>query len=363
MKESNATGGKMDWEFAGVVPNPWGEITATAGGEVVVPKVREYMDKIGQIAKKRDCSSRRHHYVPQAYLRSWSADGKRVRVLDLRRGTDGLRGIRDTCVRENFYRVPDVKNNPHNQVEAMLAVIDEEAARLLRIFKAWTPGDDVLLEDFMSLAVIMAFQYSRTPQIRRYFENQRSWLIERAGQPYKEFTTTNFVDFIFRSTYQLADQFSIRQMEIWDDPKGRFITSDRPIFMSQDGKYSKPSLVNSRHVFWPLSPRRIIVMSSINYGVKVRHFSLSRAKVDEIRGSVIKNAEEVVVATPGDWNLPAGKIRKKRPQMHIECEPLRSGKECGIRMTWWHGSDTIDRACKPLCAMKKISDATSNFNN
>ncbi|MFF9178153.1 DUF4238 domain-containing protein [Streptomyces sp. NPDC014793] len=82
-------------------------------------------------ASRRDCVSRRHHYVPQSYLRAWSPDGRRVRVLDTRNGSERLQGLRDTCVRENFYRLAQ-GGEAHNQAEAMLAVIDDETARLLR---------------------------------------------------------------------------------------------------------------------------------------------------------------------------------------------------------------------------------------
>ncbi|MEU7143891.1 DUF4238 domain-containing protein [Nocardia sp. NPDC046473] len=100
------------------------------------------MQRVADAASTRDCVSRRHHYVPQSYMRAWSPDRKRVRVLDTRNGIDKLRGLRDTCVQENFYRVTDPDTGQHNQVERMLAVIDDETARLLQVLSRWSPGDD-----------------------------------------------------------------------------------------------------------------------------------------------------------------------------------------------------------------------------
>ncbi|MGW7646395.1 DUF4238 domain-containing protein [Streptomyces bobili] len=61
------------------------------------------MANVAAAAARRDCVSRRHHYVPRAYMKAWSPDGKRVRVLDTINGFDRLRGLRDTWVRDNFY--------------------------------------------------------------------------------------------------------------------------------------------------------------------------------------------------------------------------------------------------------------------
>jgi hypothetical protein len=97
----------VTWTLINSVPNPWGEVPMTGGGQSVVPLVEAYMARVAEVATKRDCVSRRSHYVPQSYLRAWSRQRNRVRVLDTRNGLDQPRGLRDTCVREDFYRVTD----------------------------------------------------------------------------------------------------------------------------------------------------------------------------------------------------------------------------------------------------------------
>ncbi|WP_280632795.1 DUF4238 domain-containing protein [Amycolatopsis alba] len=138
---------------------------------------------VSRSLQSRASKSKRHHYVPKSYLRAWSFDQRRVRVLNTVDGTDRPVGLRDVCVKENFYRVTDSSGRQHNQVEDMLAVLDEECAKLLRLLRGWAPGDDVDFEDFMSLAVVMAVQRSRTPQARRHMQEMTDGIYRSLNRP------------------------------------------------------------------------------------------------------------------------------------------------------------------------------------
>jgi len=343
------------WTVLSSVPNPWGQVPVSAGGRSVVPQIEAYMSRIAEVATKRDCVSRRHHYVPQSYLRAWSPDRKRVRVLDTRNGLDKLRGLRDTCVEQDFYRVTDSSNRRHNQVEAMLAVIDDETARLLQRLRGWTPGDDVQFNDFMSLAVVMGFQRNRTPQARRFITSMSDWLTRRADQPAQEFSADYYVDLLFRSVSEAADQFSIRQLELWNDPQCRFITCDQPVLFSQDSPGAPPSMDHSRHVWWPISPSRMVVLSRDLQGHKVVHRAAHRNDVDEVRSTFVRGAESAIIALPGDRDLPAGKRLRRRPQLQVDCEPVDAkASKCRMRFRCGYGTETLDQTCRPLCAMGEI---------
>ncbi|MEU9663581.1 DUF4238 domain-containing protein [Streptomyces chartreusis] len=344
----------MQWELVSRVANPWGQVPVSGGGQAVNPRVQEYMANVAAAAARRDCVSRRHHYVPQAYMKAWSPDGKRVRVLDTINGLDRLRGLRDTCVRENFYRVTDPLGAPHNQAEAMLSVIDDEAARLLRLLRGWEPDDDMDFDDFMSLAVVLAFQRNRTPQRKRLMEAQDTWMRELQETP--TLTTTGFVGSFFHSAYGAADEHSTRQLELWDDPKARLITSDQPVILSTDASGRSPSTLTSQYLWWPLSPSRLLVLSQNLQPRKIVHRILTRREVDRLRAAVIRNAEAAIIVLPQDTDLPAGRSLRRRPQLSVDCTSIDpKAHRCRIELGTGYGAETLDRTCRPLCAMVAMS--------
>ena len=73
-----------DWKVVKSVPNPWGIVPHTGGGKALTPEARAFMDNLIKQQGAKDPVSRRHHYVPQAYLREWSFDNKRVWTLVVR---------------------------------------------------------------------------------------------------------------------------------------------------------------------------------------------------------------------------------------------------------------------------------------
>ncbi|MFC9004780.1 DUF4238 domain-containing protein [Streptomyces microflavus] len=342
----------MDWTLVSRVANPWGQIPMSGGGQAVNPRVQGYMANVAVTAARRDCVSRRHHYVPQSYMKAWSFDGKRVRVLDTVNGLDRPQGLRATCVRENFYRVTDPLGSPHNQAEAMLSVIDDETARLLRLLREWKPDDDLDFDDFMSLAVVLAFQRNRTPQRKRLLEAQDTWMRTRALQETPTLTTTKFVASLFQSAYGAADEHSTRQLELWDDPQSRFITSDQPVILSTDASGCSPSTLTSQYLWWPLSPSRLLVLSQNLQPRKVIHRTLTRREVDRLRAAVIRNAEATIIALPHDTDLPAGRSLRRRPQLSVDCKSVDpKARRCRIELGTGYGAETLDRTCLPLCAM------------
>lgn len=103
------------WVVDRVLPNPWGHVPVTGAGRSLPPRAQEYFERLRSQRRMLDSESRRHHFVPQSYLREWSFDGKRIWTLDTVTGKVSPLGLRSVCVHENFHRVVGPDGEPHNR--------------------------------------------------------------------------------------------------------------------------------------------------------------------------------------------------------------------------------------------------------
>ncbi len=111
---------------------------------------------------------RRHHYVPQWYLRRFASDGK-VAVFDLQAGRLRLQSPRSVAFVDGLYDI-DHAELPRRTTERLLSNIENLAARALR--QAVTDGLVSLTDNqHEDLAMFLATQFIRVPGNRAHVEH------------------------------------------------------------------------------------------------------------------------------------------------------------------------------------------------
>ena len=100
--------------------------------------------------------SRRHHYLPQMYLRGFADDAEQVWVFDRKENKFLHQGILNTAVKKDFYTVVGRDGKKTDAVEQMLANIVEAPMkriidRLDRKNLNWEGEDRAVLALFVAL--------------------------------------------------------------------------------------------------------------------------------------------------------------------------------------------------------------------
>lgn len=324
------------WRLVKRVRNPWGRVPLTGGGASLSSGAREYMERLGATASTRDPVSRRHHYVPQSYLRQWSPDGKRVWSHDTVTGAVRLLGTRSLCVEEDFHRVVGADGVAHNRVESMFGVVDSELRRIQVLFDRLQDPEQLEFDDLMGLGVSMAVQRMRTSQVRRLRLQQDAWLVAQnprdfasvrndPGEPHREagFHTR----LLFEAMWEAADVLTSRQIEVWDDPRGRFLTCDAPVLAPFRGNV-RPSLLAAPYVVWPVSPYRAVALSNDAQGEKAVIREATGRLVGMIRDGVEQGRERMIFASGEQRDrLREGRRIRRRAQMRLRCSEWTPGGE------------------------------------
>ncbi|SEE25861.1 Protein of unknown function [Amycolatopsis lurida] len=309
------------------VRNPWGQVPITRGGQSLPTGARAYMDRLLSLQSAADPTSQRHHYVPKTYLRQWSFDGKRVWTLDTVTGAVKPISLSDVCVKENFYRVAGKEGVAHNRVELLFGAVDVELRRIQTLLNQIEDPDALVFDDLISLSVTIAAQHMRTTQQRRLQMQYDAWFnaqnphsfksMKNPGNPY--LAAGIHTELLFKTMRGAADVLTTKQIEIWQDNRGRFTTCDSPVLVPFKGNV-RPSLHDAPYIIWPISPNRVVALGNELLGEKVVIREATGKLVGLTRRAVEQGRERMIFASDEQKErLPRTKRFRRRTQTRIRC--------------------------------------------
>jgi hypothetical protein len=286
------------------------------------------MDRLLVQAATGDTDSRRHHYVPLAYLRQWSFDGKRVWTLDTVTGEVKELGLRRVCVAEDFYRVVGPDGDAHNRVERMFGVVDTELRRVQLLFEKLEDPESLEFEDLVGLGVSMAMQRMRTLQERRIHLQYNKWMVAQGPEQYQSIDNNDdnpyrlagiTTELIFEAMWEAADVLTTRQIEVWHDPQGRFMTCDAPVLVPFK-RNVRPSLEAAPYIIWPISPHRAVALTHDLVGEKAVMRPATGKLVGMVRQGIEQGRERMIFASEDQRDhLPKDKKFRRRAQSRLRC--------------------------------------------
>ncbi|GAA2662848.1 hypothetical protein GCM10010400_22570 [Streptomyces aculeolatus] len=285
------------------------------------------MDKLLSLQRGKDPVSRRHHYVPKTYLRQWSAGTKRVWALDTATGAVKKLGLADVCVEEDFYRVVGPDGTAHNRVELLFGVVDAELRRVQDLFNKLEEPDGLNFDDLIALGVTMAVQRMRTLQERRLRQQHNAWLVAQNPRQFKpmndpenpHMAAGTHTKLLFSAMWEAADVLTTRQIEVWHDHQGRFMTCDAPVLVPFK-RNVRPSLIAAPYVLWPISPHRVVALGNDLLGEKAVIREATGKLVGIVRTGVEQGRERMIFASEEQRDrMPRTKKFRRRAQTRLRC--------------------------------------------
>lgn len=125
------------------------------------------------VKSERQQVSKRHHTVPQFYLRGFAADN-RIATIRLPGEHRFIQSVRDASVSKNFYALEDHPEGS-DVIEKALSEIEGAAAAVLEKVQGGTWP--LPIEDRMSLGYFISLQATRVPVQRQSFDKAAAMIL------------------------------------------------------------------------------------------------------------------------------------------------------------------------------------------
>ena len=150
-------------------------------------------------------------------------------------------------------------------------------------------------------------------------ENPRDFRAIRDDPDNRHREASFHTQLLFKAMWEAADVLTTRQIEVWHDPQGRFMTCDAPVLVPFRHNVGL-SLTASPYIIWPVGPHRTVALSNDPQGEKAVIRKASGKLVGMVRQGVEQGRERMIFASEEQRErLPQGKKFRRRAQVRLRC--------------------------------------------
>lgn len=282
----------------------------------------EFVEESRRIAGAE--SGKKHHHIPQMYLRRWAVDGKVQPTQVDSRQAHRPQPPKEVAYQNNFYTLPAVDGTmdlPLKWIETHLGRIESECARHLDALTAWGAGvvsDTALKRD---LAVFLGLQVTRTVSNRqralvlvkgpdsakRLFLRKANprWSpaqIEESMNRRQDDPKHEALDLMVKDVRNvLADALYQREWAVYRT-ESPLVTCDDPVIFLAGPPLPRSTSVGamgSAAVVYPVGPQCLLVM--LRPGLRHRGpYTLDAAETSSINIEIVAAATKTAFECPGD---------------------------------------------------------------
>jgi len=287
---------------------------------------------------------RKHHYVPQAYMRPFAEVDNQLFVVNKEFGSIREASTKSVAYLKDYYTIDTVDEDDSAEAEEGLGKIESKCIPLL---VRLAEGDGTFTNpEFADMAIYIAIQYGRTPFTRQRMDEMavkianvelKKEAIKIANDPQeydkfiKDMTTRTpdarvptreeiaktadfssilsevsfnngaYVASLFRTSWDIADGLLKTRWVVFHAPKGAaFITSDNPVGLiinRQLKEYEVPAILLPGAIrCFPLNSKSCLVMLDGGFRKEIEHKVISKNEVRKINQMTYAQAQKYVIS-------------------------------------------------------------------
>lgn len=304
-------------------------------------------------------NAKRHHYVPQFYLRRFADESGRLRVYRTHSQLPPIMTtVKDAAVRTGFYKLDLTGPGDPMQLESELAKIEDESARVIQRVssaRSWPPSQS----DRDVLATYLGLQLMRTPEKRReheemtdtiekvFYENMtvehaRAQLIKTGEDPTEEKVAlimnvsqhpdqyrfvlhpNEFLRSMVTVGLEAARVLAGRSWWLGTSPGPAFATGDHVPVLFTRPEMREPfkgiGLQGAEEIHFPLDRHHILLMFPT--GMPEKAFVLDRENVTFTNSLMASSSHRFVFRHPDDPPIDYMIPKEPKPLMEINQKPV-----------------------------------------